>query len=328
MKSHIIIIVLGSLLSISFNQKSKLNIPQQKVGPDIIQVVNLSEKFSIEAEINPDIYILGPGDKLGLNIVTSENTTFILTVTPTGDLWIPQVGSIHISGKSINDAKSEVSDFVRKNAFTNADIELVILNVRTFIIQVLGAVNNPGFVAVNSIDRVSNVVSKTGGLHKLADEDLITVTGLESTKTFSLGIFSKSGDLEHNPIIREGDVVKIPYKEEFKYLIEETITANKTAVVVTGFVAKPSGHNYYPGYTVMDYIGFSGGVLDMGSLKNIEIYRNGEMFAPNITDTVRPGDQIYVPANTKYRFLGNVSILQTVTAIMSLYLTFQAATAN
>ena len=40
----------------------------------------------------------------------------------------------------------------------------------------------------------------------------------------------------------------------------------------------------------------------------------------------RPGDQIHVPANMKYRFLGNISILQTTTAIMSLYLAFVAAT--
>ena len=76
----------------------------------------------------------------------------------------------------------------------------------------------------------------------------------------------------------------------------------------------------------MEYIGFAGGVSDIGSLKKVEIYRNAKVILPDITDIIMPGDQIYVPANIKYRFLGNVSILQTLTAIMSLYLTFQAAT--
>ena len=78
----------------------------------------------------------------------------------------------------------------------------------------------------------------------------------------------------------------------------------------------------------MDYIAKSGGVLDNGSLKKVTIHRNGQTYYPSITETVLPGDQIRIPANTKYRFLGNVSILQTITAVLSLYLTFQAATSN
>ena len=40
---------------------------------------------------------------------------------------------------------------------------------------------------------------------------------------------------------------------------------------------------------------------------------------------LQPGDQIDIPANMRYRMLGNISILQTVTAMMTLYLTYQAA---
>ena len=43
---------------------------------------------------------------------------------------------------------------------------------------------------------------------------------------------------------------------------------------------------------------------------------------------LEPGDHIEVPANLKYRMLGNMSILQTLTAMMTLFLTYQAATNN
>ena len=63
----------------------------------------------------------------------------------------------------------------------------------------------------------------------------------------------------------------------------------------------------------------------MGSMKNVCIIRDDiEINIEN--NNVIPGDQIHVPANMKYKFLGNISILQTTTAIMSLYLTFVAAT--
>ena len=40
---------------------------------------------------------------------------------------------------------------------------------------------------------------------------------------------------------------------------------------------------------------------------------------------IKPGDQLDIPANMKYRLLGNMSILQTITSIITLYLTFLAA---
>ena len=88
----------------------------------------------------------------------------------------------------------------------------------------------------------------------------------------------------------------------------------------------PGGHKYIPGYSIKDYIALSGGSADMGSLRNISIIRDGENIDARVNQLIFPGDQIHIPANMKYRFLGNISILQTTTAIMSLYLAFVAAT--
>ena len=63
----------------------------------------------------------------------------------------------------------------------------------------------------------------------------------------------------------------------------------------------------------------------MGSIKNVSIIRDGIKVSID-NNNVISGDQIHVPANIKYKFLGNISILQTTTAIMSLYLAFVAAT--
>ena len=60
--------------------------------------LRLPEVFVIEAEVDPSTYILGPGDKIGVSIITSSNMAYILTITPTGELWIPDVGPIYIAG--------------------------------------------------------------------------------------------------------------------------------------------------------------------------------------------------------------------------------------
>jgi protein involved in polysaccharide export with SLBB domain len=52
----------------------------------------------IEKPINPDTYIIGPGDLIGINILSAENISFQIRVGPVGEIMIPLVGILNISG--------------------------------------------------------------------------------------------------------------------------------------------------------------------------------------------------------------------------------------
>ena len=83
----------------------------------------IDEAIILEDILEPSKYILGPGDKLGLSITTSSDMAYfmdpyITVITPTGDLWIPDVGSIHIAGKSIQNAEQHIIQFIKKKAHT------------------------------------------------------------------------------------------------------------------------------------------------------------------------------------------------------------------
>ena len=290
------------------------------------KLVRLPEAFIIETQIDPETYILGPGDKIGLSIITSSNMAYILTITPSGKLWIPDIGPIHISGNNIPDSEIKVAKYIHENRFKTADISLVLLNIRQFKIQVIGAVNTPGFINVSSIERLTDAIRKLGGLHKLADEDNISIQRVNSGEfNCSLKSFQLNGDLVNNPILKEGDVIRVLYNTEYRKELKASITHKQSLVFVTGFVLRPSGHKFLPGYSVNDYIAMSGGTTDFGSLKNLSINRNGELLSMDTMNYLEPGDQINIPANMKYRMLGNMSLLQTLTAMMTLYLTYQAA---
>ena len=290
------------------------------------KLIRLPEAFIIETQIDPETYILGPGDKIGLSIITSSNMAYILTIIPSGALWIPDIGPIHISGNNIPDAEIKVAKYIHENRFKTADISLVLLNIRQFKIQVIGAVNSPGFINVSSIERLTDAIRKLGGLHKLADEDNISIQRVNSGEfNCSLKSFQLNGDLANNPILKEGDVIRVAYNSEYSEELKASITHKQSLVFVTGFVLRPSGHKFLPGYSVNDYIAMSGGATDFGSLKNLSINRNGELLTMENLNYLEPGDEINIPGNMKYRLLGNMSILQTITAMMTLYLTYQAA---
>ena len=64
---------------------------------DLTNLENLTYT-PIEKPINPDTYFLGPGDLLGINIISAINISLPLRVNPVGEILIPSVGVINVDG--------------------------------------------------------------------------------------------------------------------------------------------------------------------------------------------------------------------------------------
>ena len=293
------------------------------------QLLKLSESFVVETEIDPETYILGPGDKIGLSIITGANLAYVITISPTGELWIPDIGTVHISGMNIQIAEEFAAQYIRENRYKTANISLVLLNIRHHKIQVVGAVISPGFINIKSISRLTDAIKKTDGLHKLADEEHIVIKKENGAEIIcSLKSFHLNGNLNNNPVLSAGDIIYVPYDIKFEKEIKKSISHKQSMIYVTGYVLRPTGHKYIPGYRINDYIAMSGGITDFGNEKKFTISRNGELLSKNEIGMLEPGDQINIPANMKYRMLGNMSILQTMTAFMTLFLAYQATVNN
>ena len=52
---------------------------------------------------------------------------------------------------------------------------MVLMNIRHFKIQVVGAVISPGFATISSVERLTDAIKKSGGLNKYANEDNIII---------------------------------------------------------------------------------------------------------------------------------------------------------
>lgn len=82
-----------------------------------------------------------------------------------------------------------------------------------------------------------------------------------------------------------------------------------------------------PGYRASDYIAMVGGVLNIGDINNTIIYRaDGSVLKIAFNEYVEPGDVIVVPESLRSKLFGNISILQTATAVATLILSYQAVT--
>lgn len=210
----ILISLILTLMSVITPQTfGRIGMGQELTSQQEMQALeSFEETFALEKAIDPANYILGAGDELGLNILTSQNITWPLTVTPTGDLFIPSVGIIHVAGISLEEATVKVHNFIVTQAYPNSKVTLALINLRRFRVQVFGAVNRPGFVTITPVDRLSDVIKKVGNFHQFAREYNIIIYRKEQ-KPISIDYFTywQNGDLAHNPTFLEGDVIQIPF---------------------------------------------------------------------------------------------------------------------
>ena len=167
---------------------------------------------SLEGAISPDQYILGPGDELGISIIMGENLTLPIKITPTGDIFIPSVGLVNVSGLTLNNARKKVKAFIIENAFPSAKVNIALLNIRKFQIQVVGAVQTPGFIEISALDRLDKIILEAEGFHPLAIEyDILVFRNNGQKEKINFLNFIRDGDLEQNPTFLEGDIIKIPF---------------------------------------------------------------------------------------------------------------------
>ena len=215
-----------------------------KAGETIQAVQSFEETFSLEKVINPDQYILGPGDELGINILMGENFTLPLKVTPTGDVFIPSVGVVNVSGMTLSQGIDKIKEYILDNAYPNAKVSIALVNIRYFQVQVIGAVNKPGFVHASAVDRLDRIINRANGFHQLAREFEITVKRkngkLENINHLD---FIRNGDLSQNPIFLEGDIIIIPFGNIF----DESV-ALRGAVKGTGYDV------IEPGETLLEFL--------------------------------------------------------------------------
>ena len=91
----------------SFNNFQKQDLTKDDNNFKSLELDSYKHIQSLESTISPDEYILGPGDELGISIIMGENLTLPTKITPTGDLFIPSVGLVNVSGQTLDEARKK-----------------------------------------------------------------------------------------------------------------------------------------------------------------------------------------------------------------------------
>lgn len=158
-------------------------------------------------------YVIGPGDVLEISVWQNPDLTKMVTVLPDGKIAFPLIGEIAAAGQTLEAVtqtlKSKLLRFV-----PDLDLSVMITQVNSMIIYVIGRVRGPGRFVINTNVNVLQALSMAGGLNEFAKKSKIIifreVEGGNMIFPFDYDEVAKGENLSQNITLLRGDVVIVP----------------------------------------------------------------------------------------------------------------------
>jgi protein involved in polysaccharide export with SLBB domain len=176
----------------------------------------------VEAPIISDQYYLAPGDRLLVTVQGGATYSYEAVVTyegkvnitiPVGDRREEVVDVVLVSGLTLAQAQDTLT-MVMGRLFKSAKVKLTLTGLRSGIVFLTGEVMSPGAYDALPVERVSQIISRAGGIAPLGTRTNIQlIRGGEVHSIVDIERFETSGDLNANPYVQSGDVIQVPTVE-------------------------------------------------------------------------------------------------------------------
>ena len=189
-------------------------------GVDFFENLRTNEKASIlaasnafapldNAPVNND-YTVGPGDQVIIRGWGSLNVDAKVVVDRNGQISIPKVGSVPVSGVKVSKLESVV-----KTAFSKyyKDVELSVSlgQLRSITVYVVGQARRPGSYALSSLTTLASGLFATGGPNANGSMRRVQLKrGGQVITEFDLYQFLSEGLSSSDVKLIDGDVIYIP----------------------------------------------------------------------------------------------------------------------
>ncbi len=162
-----------------------------------------------DVPVGPD-YIIGPGDTLRLVIWGSIQGDYSLTVDRNGQIAVPNLGVIHVSGLTYRQLQVVMEKELSRQ-FKNFQYNVTLDNLRTIQVFVVGQARAPGSYSVSSLATLVNALFAAGGPAKSGSLRNIQVRrGSQVVVHFDFYDFLLKGDKSKDVRLMNGDVIFIP----------------------------------------------------------------------------------------------------------------------
>lgn len=239
---------------------SELESPHIKkvFGRDIFN----NKSLTFEPQMNiatPQNYVLGPGDQLIIDIYGDTQKSEKLTVSPEGDVTVPDYGPVHVSGLSVASAQSRIRSKLG-TYYSSSDIKVSVGQTRTILVNVMGEVRTPGTYTLSAFATVFHALYMAGGISDLGTlRDIKVYRQGKLISTVDVYQFILNGRLAGNVRLADNDVIQVGTYD--------------CIVDITGRVKRPMAYEMRKSESLSTLLKFSGGFAGDAYKKSLRVLR-------------------------------------------------------
>ncbi len=220
-------------------------------GADLFRNRNLIFEPNLKLA-TPLNYVLGPEDQLNINIYGNSLVNWKLTVSPEGNINIPGVGLLNVSGKTIEQATAAIKSKLVSNNYSigkGTGVQITLGNIRSIKVIMVGEVVKPGTYTLPSLATVFNALYSAGGPNDNGTfRQIEIIRNNEVIRRLDIYDFLVKGDQKNNIRLQDQDIIRVP--------------TYRIRVEMAGEVKTPALFEVLPGETLQDVIRFAGGFTD------------------------------------------------------------------
>jgi protein involved in polysaccharide export with SLBB domain len=221
--------------------------------------------LTFEPQMNiatPQNYVLGPGDQLVIDVFGNTQQSEILTISPDGEVTVPNVGPIQVSGLTVSAAQSRIRGKMGK-FYTDSDIKVTVGQTRTIIVNVMGEVKAPGTYTLSAFSTVFNALYMAGGISDLGTlRNVKVIRNGRQISVVDIYEFILNGRLSGNVRLQDNDVVQVG--------------AYECIVDISGRVKRPMAYEMRKTESLATLLKYSGGFTGDAYKKLIRVLRKSE----------------------------------------------------
>lgn len=159
-------------------------------------------------------YVIGPADILQVRVWKQDDLNVDVTVRPDGKISVPLVNDVQAAGLTA----IEVRDVLTKalSEFVAApDVTVIVRDVRSKNVQVMGEVGRPSVIPLSADMRVIDAIAAASGFTAYADKRDVRILrpGPEGAVTeyrFNYNAYLRGKRPESNLRLHPGDTIVVP----------------------------------------------------------------------------------------------------------------------
>ena len=228
----------------------------------------------------PINYQLAAGDEVIIDVWGNNQATYRETITPEGNINIPNLGPIYLNGLTVKEAEKYLKKELNKihsgieGENPTSEMKLSLGQIRTIQVNIMGEVAVPGTYNISSFSNIFHALYRAGGIGKLGS--LRSIQLMRNGKKIAdvdVYDFILKGKTMDAVRLQEGDVIIVP---TYDMLVD-----------IQGNVKRPMFYEMKNGETVKTLIEYAGNFTSDAYTKNLRITRqNGKEYQVYTIDDI------------------------------------------